>query len=235
MNRTARRATVVVVLVAACPALAGCSDDPETGPGSASTGTEPPVHLRGNETVLSPGTYAFSFITNPGVTTPDALVDVPEGFVQGGEGNDWYIVSTDEDAFLGLWTVGKVERDACLRPTHDSVTPGPAVEELADALAAQESTDATEPEPVTLDAYDGLYLELTGPSDLGACDAAPGLWTDPGGRGLFSDEQVDHLWILDGDGQRLVVDASYGPTATADERDALTAMVDSLHFVAPAE
>jgi hypothetical protein len=235
MYRAAKpTAVVAATLVAGCLTLAGCSDEPATRAGASSSeeDTGAPARLQGNGTLLSPGTYAFSFFTNPGVTTPDALVDVPEGFVQGDDANDWYVVSTDEDAFLGLWTVGRVERDACFRPTHDSVDPGPEVEGLADALVTQESTDATEPAPVTLDAFEGLYLELVGPSDLDACDATPGLWTDPGGRGIFSDHQVDHLWILDGDGQRLVVDASYGPTATPDEREALTAMVESLHFVA---
>jgi hypothetical protein len=41
---------------------------------------------------------------------------------------------------------------------------------------------------------------------------------------------VDKIWILDADGQRLVVDASYAPTATAAEVDALGAMISSIDF-----
>ena len=40
------------------------------------------------------------------------------------------------------------------------------------------------------------------------------------------------MWILDIDGQRIVVNAANGPTSTASERDKLTSMVESLEFVA---
>ena len=109
----------------------------------------------------------------------------------------------------------------------DLVKPGPSVEDLADALVAQKATSSTEPEVVSLAGYDGVYLELTGPPDLGACDERPGLADE---RGLYTDDQVDQLWILDVDGQRLIVDASYGPDTTADQRDDLVAMVDSLEI-----
>jgi hypothetical protein len=54
-------------------------------------------------------------VAHAGVEPPDALVKVPSGFLGGA---DWYVMSPDGDAFLGLWTVGKVQRDACLRPRH---------------------------------------------------------------------------------------------------------------------
>jgi hypothetical protein len=163
------------------------------------------------------------------VQTTDALVDVPSGFDDGG---DWYVVSHDSDAFLGLWTVGKVQRDACLRPRNDYVTPGPSVEDLADALVAQKSTRASAPKPVTIAGYRGLYVELASPHDVGRCDQTPGLWGDPGERGIYSDDQIDRVWILDVEGQRLVVNAAHGPTATTSEIDNLTSMVKSLEFAA---
>jgi hypothetical protein len=49
-------------------------------------------------------------------------------------------------------------------------------------------------------------------------------------RGIYSDDQVDRVWILDVDGQRRVVNAAYGPRSTAAERDKLTSMVRSLKF-----
>jgi hypothetical protein len=222
--------------------LSGCSDSSEGGGAPAGTnpsaatssdpgdaGSDAPPHLAGDDTRLAPGVYQFSFATNPGVQTPDALVKVPSGFDDGG---DWFVVSHDSDAFLGLWTVGKVQRDACLRPRNDYVTPGSSVEDLADALVAQKSTRASAPKPVTVAGYRGLYVELASPRDISRCDQTPRLWGDPGERGIYSDDQIDLVWILDVDGQRLVVNAAHGPTATTSEIDNLTSMVMSLEFAA---
>lgn len=43
--------------------------------------------------------------------------------------------------------------------------------------------------------------------------------------------QVDRLWILDVDGQRLVVDAWYLPAATAQDLAELAEVVDSIRFL----
>ncbi len=242
MNRRMSRTALAMVWPAlGICLLAGCSgssggDGAAAGTGpSASRSSDPgdlgsaaPPQLAGDSSPLAPGTYLFSFQANPGVETPDALVEVPSGFDDGAE---WYVLSHDDDAFLGLWTVGQVQRDACLRPLHDYFTPGPSVEDLADALVAQKSTGASAPKPVTLAGYQGLYVELASPRDLSRCDRTPGLWGDPGGRGIYSDSQIDRVWILDVDGQRLVVNAAHGPTSTASERDNLTSMVESLEFV----
>lgn len=240
MNRRCTLFHLAVVTVTLGLVLAGCSDDPDSratasGAVTSAEAASPTARpLTGNDSAITPGTYQFSFLGTTREDTPAALVDVPAGFVQADEGNDWYIVSGEEAVFLGLWTVVEVERDACLRPRHDGVTPGPSVEDLVDALAAQGSTGTTTPTPVTLAGYDGLRVDVTGPGDTSRCGRFPALWREPGERGIYSDDQVDQLWILDVDGLRLVVDASYGPTATAAERDALTAMVASLQLM-PAE
>ncbi len=71
--------------------------------------------------------------------------------------------------------------------------------------------------------------------DISRCDVTPGLWGDPGGRGIYGDDQVDWVWILDVDGRRLVVNAAYSrPMSTASDIDKLTSMVESLEFVAAA-
>jgi hypothetical protein len=43
--------------------------------------------------------------------------------------------------------------------------------------------------------------------------------------------QVDRLWILNVNGQRLVVDANYSPGATQAQRDEEDQIVHSLRFV----
>jgi hypothetical protein len=242
MNRHAKPKAVPAILVTLGLLLSGCSGDSDNGgentdtSPSAVTSSDPgdggsaaPPHLVGNGTRLSPGTYQFSFVANSGVETPDALVEVPSGFE---DGADWYVVSHDSDAFLGLSTVGKVDRDVCLHGEQDAFDPGSSVEDLADALVAQKSTRASAPKPVTVAGYRGLYVELASPRDISRCDQTPRLWGDPGERGIYSDDQIDLVWILDVDGQRLVVNAAHGPTATTSEIDNLTSMVMSLEFAA---
>jgi hypothetical protein len=165
------------------------------------------------------------------VVTPYALVEVPSGYEHE---TVWYVVSNDGGEFLGLWTVGQVDRDACLHGEEDSFDPGPSVEDMADALVAQKSTRASAPEPVTLAGHHGLYVEVASPRDLSRCDPQPGLWNHPGGRGIYNGGQVDRVWILDVDGQRLVVDAAYSAKSTASDRDDLTSMVESLEFMGAA-
>jgi hypothetical protein len=42
---------------------------------------------------------------------------------------------------------------------------------------------------------------------------------------------VDRIWALDVDGERLVVDASYLPEATQQDRAELESVVDSIRFL----
>lgn len=237
MSRTAR--AMVWPALGTC-FLAGCSAGSDSGaPGgtspSATTSNDPgsvtSKHLAGDSTALAPGTYQFSVKAKPGVETPDALVEVPSGFKDGNDVPGFYVVSSDGDAFLGLWTIVHVQRNACRRPLYDFFTPGPTVRDLANALVAQKSTRASTPERATLAGHQGLYVELASPPDISRCDQDPGLWGDPGSRGIYSDGQIDRAWILDVDGQRLVVNAAFGPTATTSEIDDLTSMVKSLEFV----
>jgi hypothetical protein len=101
-------------LVAACTgsrdgdAPSAINSSPSTSSDAGEAG--PPQIPVGTGTSLGPGTYRFSFYANPGVEAPDALIEVPSGF-DGEKG--FYVVSHDQHEFLGLWTVGQVERDAC--------------------------------------------------------------------------------------------------------------------------
>jgi len=239
--RVARAATVGTAGLALLALVSGCSEHRATGqvppaqqlasePGSAS----PRPLVEGSPTLLAPGTYQLAYHLAADEELPDAYVDIPSGF---DEAATWYVVSHDRQEFLGLWTVSAADRDACRRGARDAYDPGPTVEDLADALVAQKSTRASTPEPVSLAGYHGLYVELASPQDLRTCGPEPGLWTSgpTGGRGIYGDGQVDLVWILDMDGQRIVVNASYSPRSTAADIYKLNSMVESLQFAPAAQ
>jgi hypothetical protein len=128
------------------------------------------------------------------------------------------------------------------------VDPGPTVDDLVAALEAQAMRHATAPADVTVAGFPGKYLEwsvpsdwvVTGDGDFAGCDVQPNghrdfvSWLGAGGVGERWQQmagQVDRLWILDVDGQRLVVDASHSPDATQAQLDEQNQIVQSISFV----
>ena len=212
--------------------LVGCSSAESTGT-SGSPAPRPLADLNG--TPLAPGTYRLGFhLDDADADVPDAFVTVPSGYL---ESSSWYVVSEDGHEFLGLWTAAEADRDACRHGEQDVYDPGPSVDDLARALVATRSIRASEPEPVTLAGYQGQFVELASPRHMSRCrDPKAGLWTSgDGGRGIYNDGQVDLVWILDADGQRIVVNAAYSAGSTASDIRKLTSMVDSLTFAGTRE
>jgi hypothetical protein len=122
----------------------------------------------------------------------------------------------------------------------DAPHAGTSVDDLTNALAAQKLTSVSEPVPVSLDGHDGIYLELTAPSDISFEDCGLGgyfgYW-----EGMPDDAQhtvgtpgtVDHTWIIDVNGQRVVLVAIEQPGVTTAQVGELTEMVESVRFVEP--
>ena len=107
---------------------------------------------------------------------------------------------------------------------------------------------ATKPTDVTLGGYSGKYLEwsvpkhwvVTGDGDFKGCDVQDDghrdfvSWLGNGGDGQRWQQmagQLDRLWVLDVNGQRLVVDANYAPGTTQEQRDEEDRVVHSIQFV----
>jgi hypothetical protein len=114
------------------------------------------------------------------------------------------------------------------------------VRDLADALARNEVTQATPPRRATLAGHDGLRLTLRLPADFDIDRCPSGrvqLWEDAGGGNRYLEQpgQRLRLWILDLDGQRVVVNASDGPANTAEEVAEVTRMVRSVTFTGALE
>lgn len=118
--------------------------------------------------------------------------------------------------------------------------PGPSVDDLATALVGLPRLDVTAPTDITIDGFRGKQLTLTAPSDMTGCTLSPDgnllIWELPlGARIGMTRGEVDRIWILDVDGQRLVIDAPDVPGALdAASKAEVQAVLDSIR-IAPAE
>ena len=100
--------------------------------------------------------------------------------------------------------------------------------DLAGALAAQPMRKGTEPVPITIGGYDGLYVELSTPEDITACpDGGFRSWP---GRGDTASGMTDLIWVVDVDGQRITFDLAYGPGTTPEQVDELREIVATATF-----
>jgi len=241
---TAALATIVVL-------LAACSSDGDTDPSAGDdtptsaptqkSPTEPapsptgwtPLPLDGNDGTLAPGRYGMTANGYPDM--PHAVVEAPKGFSNFG-GWTLFDEGLDEDAGefagMGYWTISQVFRDPCV---VDFVEVGNSLQEVAEALQEQERSLVTAPVPVTIDGYQGVYLELQMPNDidLGECGQYDVWLSDPsGGRNMQAPGQLDRNWILDVEGDVVVLQVTASPGVPKAAREQLTGMVESVDFIA---
>lgn len=194
---------------------------------------------------LRAGTYAFSFplLDAPGMPFPTVAITVPDGWNSFKDFAVQSLAGTPGERDVSFWNVDKVYANGCHWLGLPLIDPGPTVAGLATVLAQRPLRNATAPMAVTLGGFSGEYLVWSVPADIdfSSCDRNPGdtqgffeSWT---GLGPATDRyqqapgQVDHLWILDVAGRRLVIDATYLPGTTGQEQTDLQQIVESIRFV----
>jgi hypothetical protein len=245
--RVPARALALVGAMGAGLLASACAATTPT-PTSSPVQTASPA-LSAGVTAASAGTHALQVIGAPS-SLAFTVVLPPGWFDLSGTTVDKYPETGKPRPVLGLsvWDVGQVVRDPC-HWQDQAFTPGPSVEDLAAALAAQKTRDATTPTAVTLAGYAGEYLQWSVPADLTSSK-----WTDFDACDLSSDGvdrdfvswfangssqddryeevpgEVDQLWVLEVNGQRLVVDATYSPDTSQADRRQLAQVVNSLQF-----
>ena len=109
---------------------------------------------------------------------------------------------------------------------HQSDIPvGPTVDDFATALADHPLLDTTTPIDVTLAGYSGKYMDLQVPRPRGVY-----LEYEPWDGNIYAQGSGHrwHLWILDVDGQRVVVEATDYAGTSAQDRAELQSIVDSV-------
>jgi hypothetical protein len=126
----------------------------------------------------------------------------------------------------GAWLL----TDPCTKAEHaipPDIKVGPSVDDFANAIADHPLLDATDPVDVNLAGYSGKYLDLQVPADISMC----GVYR-PWDPGIFAQGPSHqwHLWILDVDGLRFVVQSTDYAGTSAEHRTELGAIVDSIGF-----
>lgn len=156
---------------------------------------------------------------------------VPEGWV--GFSGVGVLPATGTEAPDGMGIgLGEVNaglfQDPCRWAAGEPEVPvGPTVEDLANALAAQTAYEASDPAAVSLGGYSGLRVDLQLPSDLESCDSGEFY---PWVGSIYSqgpDNRWD-VWILDVEGDRIVVLATHFPGTSAEDLAEQQAIIDSL-------
>ena len=154
--------------------------------------------------------------------TSDSLV------ANGLEGGDW--------ANVGFWSPVNVFTDRCQwRGSLVEPPPGPGVDDLANALKDAWGEDATVPSDVVLDGFSGKQMVLTVPADVdfSQCDESHfQSWMDDGSgyRWYQGPGQIEQLWILDVNGERLLVAASHYPGRSPESQAEHQQVIDSIQI-----
>ncbi len=134
-----------------------------------------------------------------------------------------------------LWPAGDfitadIYTDPCNWSTSIAEPPvGLTVDDLANALAAQAMRGDAGPTDVTVDGFDGKYLEMSVPADIDFADCDQDQFRSWDGRFHQGPGQIDRLYILDVNSQREVIILHHMPgTSEADlaEQQAVFESID---------
>jgi hypothetical protein len=189
---------------------------------------------------VAPGTYRWGA---GGATPADIIFTVPAGWAsrygipnknRGGPG----------EIAVGNWIISNIYTDPCQWAGALLDPPvGPTVDDLATALVAQKGRNATAPTDVTLGGYPAKRIELSIPANLdrATCDGgvirtwvAPG--DDPANATVDSQSlgmhpgQLNVTYIVDVNGDRLVIDTWHMPGTSAADLAELEGILASMRI-----
>ena len=219
------------------PSSASPSAGPTTGPSAAPLRMLP--EFPGVSDDVAPGTYLWA----AGAATPaDITFTVPAGWT-----SRFAIPNKDRggpgEIAVGNWIIFNVYEDPCQwQESLLNPTVGPTVDDLATALAAQKDRNATTPKDVMLGGYPAKRIELSIPADLDPATCDNGVirtWLAPGeDTALVGDSlnlgmhpgQLNVVYIVDVNGDRLVIDTWHMPGTSAADLAELDAILASMRI-----
>ena len=249
MNTLGVSVTVALLAGACAPATTTPTSTPTSSPPATAVATPTSTVDPNGAAPITPGRHTAKVIGAG--SYPAYTVVVPSGWYdEGGAFTVKYPGTGAPMPVLGLsvWDVAQVFHDPC-HWQGQGYDPGPSVANLVAALVAEPTRNASAPTEVTLSGVSGKYLEWSVPANLksstwtqfDACDIDSDgnrdflSWLSSGGGQRYEQVagQVDRLWVLDVNAQRLVVDATYSPDTSQSDRAALQQVVDLAHVYRP--
>ena len=121
-------------------------------------------------------------------------------------------------------------------------TPATTADEIVAALAvAQLDRDASDPVDVTLGGYAGRMVTLHVPNNAVFSDCNGGIYASYGIEGQNGvpwrvhqgPGQIDEFWVVDVDGDIVIIDAAYRPDTSTERIDEMHTMIESARFEVP--
>jgi hypothetical protein len=237
--RIAIAAAAIVVLGSACgPAAVGPSSSvPASATPSgaaqsaAATPSEAPAHSAlPADGPAEPGTYQADYgrhrytLTVPDEGWTSAVAENGIAVSTEGPAQEW-------SASLIIW--GEVGPTAALYEracqwAGTNVVPGPTVGDLAGALTGLVDFHTSGPMDVTVGGHDGERVKLTVPDDVDFSDCQGGEYRSMDGRNYQEPGQVDDIRIVDVNGTRIYLFATYQSGTPAETRMEIDQIVDSM-------
>ena len=224
----AAAAVVAIVLV-----VPGDGDEPS--PVVTVAPTPPPAPLFGAAVEeFVPGTYFVDEVD--GTPTPRIFITLGDGFGTEGE----WAFGTDA-GFITFSQPDRVDLDAC--HAAEGRHPGPltTLDGLVTALTEQQGwVDVTAPTDITVDGYEGKAFQRTAPAEFVDCNFDPPFrgWenvSEGGSRGwsYYFEGETETLWVLDVDGEVIIVNTRTGADQTPAAHAELVATRDSIRINPP--
>jgi hypothetical protein len=218
--------------------LGEASLEPSAAPSASAPAAGPTnfTEMEGEGTALEPGEYVIDYAA-PVATVTFTVPDEPYN----GEPSPWYKALFDWGPWhqnnagrLGVADVENLFVDPCdpVAGLRDPAV-GPGVADLVAALSDVPGLVVSEATDATISGYSGQLVELTGEVPA-VCVEDRAIWlTTRGDPSLLLPGTGDfnRVWILDVEGERLVIWAS--EDGDFDQQEALQALVDTIVIEAP--
>jgi hypothetical protein len=224
-------AAIIAIGLTSCQ---GGSSEPTATPTVTMT-AEPsatPVPRLNGQDPLDAGRYQV----NAGIDT-EVTVAVPSGWSASG---DWVLIGPrDNDLPDGMairfYAIDNLAANPLSFEEGGMDPPvGPTVNDLVQAIVSHPSWTATVPTDITIDGHHGQLVEIAIPMDVELVGAEPRFYLsiDPGGGGIWgwAPGQTFEWYIVDVDGQRLIIDAFHYPDTPEEDLAAQRAIVESVKF-----
>ena len=182
---------------------------------------------------LEPGTYLVSrqdWTPVPfSITVPRGWTTDINGFIRKHEGEP-------EEVMLTPWIVTHIYADAC-HWDGSLFEVGTTAEDLAAALSTQLGREVAGPTELTLGGYPVKRVELAVPTelDVASCDQGqirswPSSPTDETTGWIGLPGQTDVVYVMDVDGERILIGTTRGPEASEEDAAQLDAIIASIRI-----